>query len=256
MGAPQVMHRREGEDERHHRAFLLYAMQEGERRSLRAVARALNASDNSVRKWRQQGGWHKRLDDPEHCRHACDLYAELYHRKLGGRDIAIIKENLGAEYVPPDEAEKSRVARAVDLYEQVDREEAMYTFQREANKRNDRLRKVLDGTMARVAQGIASNEIKVKPSDLGTVIRGYELLERSETRRLSMMPTAGEGEGNQERIATSQRVLQAQARGTDVLAALEADAEELLLVLRTLRAHEEESNVARPLATQGAAGAK
>lgn len=246
MGAPEAMHRREGEDERHHRAFLLYAMQSEENRSLRATARALGASDNSVRKWRKKHDWHDRMTDPEHCRHACDLYASTYHAKLGGRDVAIIQERLGAPYVAPGEEEKSEIARSVDLYDRVDREEAAAAFDKAARSRNDRLRTVLDATLGRVAKGLTDGEIKPRPSDLGTVIRGYKLLEESEARRLNMLPSADDeenGGGQGENVATSQRVLQAQANGEDVLDALHEDAEELVLLLGALRTHERESNL-------------
>jgi hypothetical protein len=241
------MQRQPDEDERHHRAFLLYAMQDPEQRSLRAVARAISASDNSVRKWRGKHDWHSRMQDPEHCRHACDLFASTYHAKMGGREVSIIQERLGAPYVPPGHAEKSEVARSVDLYEQVDREEALAAFDRRAQQRNERLRKVLDATLGKVGRGLVDGDIKPRPSDIRTVLRGYEMLEKAEQRRLAMMPSAdegdAEGDGVRESVATSQRVLQAQQRGGDVLRALEEDAEELLLVVRTMREHENHSNV-------------
>lgn len=244
MTAPQPFHRRDTEDERHHRAFLLYAMQAEDKRSLRAVARALNASDNSVRKWRKRHDWHLRMRDPESCRHACDLYSELYHAKLGGKDVAVIQENLGAEYLPPDEAKKSQVARAVDLYQEVDRNAELARHNTDVAERNRKLKAVLDGVTARVGKGLVDGTIQPRASDLGVVLRGIEALERSEARRLSMLPGADDGsEGGAENVATSQRVLQAQKRGEDVLAAMEEDAEELLLLIRTMRTHEAESNV-------------
>lgn len=243
MGAPANMQANEFEDVRHHRAFLLYAMQRPDDRSLRAVARALSASDNSIRKWRDKEGWDDRLGDPESCRHAVDLYAQLYHTKLGGREVSVIAERLGSPYVAPDEKSKSEVARAVDLYEQVDRESAVAALQQDTAKRNDRLKKVLDGTLARVGQGLASGEIKPRPSDIGVVVRGYELIEQSEARRLAMLPSTEDGKQRGGELAVSQRVLQAEQNGGDVIGALIEDAEELLLILRTLQTHEAASNV-------------
>lgn len=244
MGAPQNMKAEEWEDARHHRAFLLYAMQDPEKRSLRATARAVRASDNSVRKWRSRQKWEERLGDPEHCRHACDLYASTYHTKLGGGEVGIITERLGAEYVAPDTVDKSQTARAVDLYEEVDRKSALAAFNKETSIRNSRLRRVLNGTLARVGEGLANGKIQVRPSDLNTVVKGFELLERSEQRRLAMMPSTEDGENRAgSDVATSQRVLQAENDDGDILGALVDDAEELLLILTTLKTHEAESNV-------------
>jgi len=259
MGAPEAMHRREEEDERHHRAFLLYAMQGEEDRSLRAVARALGASDNSVRKWRTKHGWHDRMRDPEVCRHACDLYAQTYHAKLGGRDVAIIRERLGAEYIEPGAEHKSEVARSIDLYDRVEREEALAAFDKAAQTRSQKLRTVLDATLGRVAKGLAEGDIVPTTSAIGQVIRGYKLLEESEARRLAMLPSADDEEGagpRGENVATSQRVLQAQASGGDVLDALLEDAEELTLLLRTLRTHERESNLVRLDSRREASGSR
>lgn len=267
MGAPQQLHRlkAEGEGERHHRAFLLYAMQDPNNRSLRAVCRATKASDNSVRKWREKYRWEDRMGDPETCRHACDLYAELYHAKSGGREIGVIRDRLGSPYVAPDEEAKSELARAVDLHEQLDRESAAAAFNRKAAERNKKLQQVLDAQLAvigaqlaQVGREIAKAQqegrpvelpagMAIKPSDVSTVIRGLEMLERSEARRLAMLPSGGDddqggGQGGQV-VPVSQRVLQAREQGGDELAAIEDDLEELLMIVRTAREHERSSNV-------------
>lgn len=242
----ESMRRQRDQNERHHRSFLLYAMQHPDHRSLRAVANAMRASDNSIRKWRGREKWEERLTDPEHCQHACDAYATLYHSVLGGKDVEIIRERLGGTYVQPEEGEKNELARAVDMYEQHDREAAAMMYSTEARRRNESLRGVLEGVLAKVGEGIADQSIKPKASDISTVIRGFESLDRSEVRRLQMLPSSDDGEkGGGDVMATSQRVLQAQASGGDILHALEEDAEELLLVIRTMRTHEEESNVVR-----------
>lgn len=242
MSAPKKFHRVKGQDERHHRAFLLYAMQHPDQRSLRAVARAIRASDNSIRKWRGKEKWEELLGDPETCRYACDLYAELYHSKLGGADVSIIRDRLGAKYVPPGDEDKNEVARSVDLYEQLDRESELAKWNANTVRRNGRMERVLDGTLGTIGRALAKGELKVRPSDIGTVVRGYELLEKSEQRRLAMLPSTEGGEGVSP-VATSQRVLQAEQRGEDVLAALTEDTKELLLIFETLQTHNAESNV-------------
>jgi len=193
--------------------------------------------------------WAGRITDPEHCRHACDLYADLYHRKFGGVEVQAIKDRLGCEYNEPDEEVKDSVARAIDAYEGIEREAYQRQVVAEGEQRAKRLRQVLDGVLTKVGQGIFSKDedkqLKVKVSDIPTVVRGYEALERSEARRIAMVPS-GESEiqqGDSMAYESSQRVLQAEQRGGDVMAALEEDAEELLLAIRTMRTHESESNV-------------
>ena len=245
------MHRREEEDERHHRAFLLWAMQDPEQRSLRATARAAQCSDNSARKWRGKFGWEERVADPEHSRHAADLYAELYHTRLGGREVRLVEERMEVPYVPPMEEAKTEIAKANDLYEQVEREEARAAFVEKSHERTKKLRTVLDATLTRVGQGLASGAIKVKPSDVNMVIRGMQVIEEAEERRLAMLPSPEEDStDSSDNVATSQRILQAQRHGHDILPALEEDAEELLLAVRTLRSHEQHSNVV-PLPLRG-----
>lgn len=266
VGAPDQLQRRkaEGEGERHHRAFLLYAMQDPPR-SLRAVSRATKASDNSVRKWRTKYEWEDRLGDPETCRHACDLYASLYHTKSGGREVEVIKERLGAPYVPPGTDQMTETARAIDLHDQIDRESAAAAYSRKAADRARKLQQVLDAQLAvigaqvaQIGQAIAKAQrekaplelppgMSLKPSDIGIVIRGLEMIEKSEARRLAMLPTGeddgqGGGQGSQV-VPVSQRVLQARESGGDELAAMEEDLTELLSIVRTAREHERSSNV-------------
>lgn len=205
------------------------------------------------------------MGDPEPCRHACDLYAELYHSKAGGREVSLIRNNLGSPYVPPGEEQKTELAKAVDLHEQLDRESAVETFTRKSAERNRKLQQVLDAQLAvigaqlaQVAQAIKAAQttgeppklppgMALKPSDVSTVIRGLEMLERSEARRLSMLPSGGDddqdaGRGGQV-VPVSQRVLQAREAGGDELAAIEEDLDELVLIVRTAREHERSSNV-------------
>lgn len=247
MGAPQAMQRRPEEKVDHHRAFLLYAMQAPDKRSQRAVSRALGCSGTAVRKWMAKHGWDDRLNDPEHVKHAAELYAAEYHRIHGGKEVWVIEENLGVPYPEPREEEKSQVARSVDLYEKVEKDAEISRYMRESGDRSRRLKTVLDVTLAQLGKQLVAGDIKVKPSDLGTVIRGHQLIEEAERRRISMLPSADQESeaGSGENVATSQRVMQAQSDGGDVLRALEEDAEELLLVLRTMRTHEQESNVVR-----------
>lgn len=252
MPIPESMRPLDGEDERHHRAFLLYAMQSDDeardltqRRSLRAVARVLPASDNSVRKWREKFNWHERIQDPNHCQQACDLYAEMYHPKLGGRDVAIIQERLGGTYQEPGHKDKTERARAVDLFEQVERESIAAQYRKESDERYERLKTVLDATVVRIAQELQREDSKVRVGDLGVVLRGFKELEESRIRLLSMLPSEDDVPGGEqaEPMSVSQRVLQVRAKGGNELEAIRDDLAELSQIVDTMLTHEEHSNV-------------
>lgn len=243
--------RRPDENERAHRAMLVWAMLAPEHRSQRATSIAMGCSDNAIRKWRVKHEWDQRVPDPETnvgaCADAVAVFRGLYHARLGGEQVNVIRERLGAPYPDLPDAEKSVIARGIDLYDKVEREAERKRYNDETRDRNKRVKMVLDATMVRLGQALTRDDVKVTVRDLPHVLRGYELLEGSEVRRLMMLPDPAEEDTESsskgEPLATSQRVLQAKSSGGDVLAAMIEDAEELVVILRTLREHETSSNM-------------
>ena len=251
------LHRRPGETELAHRGLLLWAMLRPQHRSLRMLGRALDASQTAVAKWRDKNDWVARVGaDPNHARVAGDLYASTYHTKLGGAAVEYLgADKLAVPYSPPDDDEKTAAAQATDVFVAAQKKAAAQEFYEGTKRRTKNLRTVLDATLARVAQAVVGKDehgndvqrIPVKVGDIGQVIRGYQVADAAEAKALAMMPDA-DAEGaavKGDPIAMSQRVLLARANGQDELAAIEADAEEILLLVRTMRTHESESNVLR-----------
>lgn len=232
--------RRADEPEHAHRAFLLWAMQSVEKRSLKAASRAMNKPDMTIRKWRKRHDWDLRIEgEPNHEIIAARLYSDCYHRINGGKEVRLVMQNMAVRYegnIEPPEEEKTEVAKAVDLYEEIEKENQ----RKDSKDRLRRLNLVLDGTLARIAKAIAEGDLKPQLRDLGNVIRGYAMAESSELRQLSMLPG---GERGKDTVADSQRVLLARQRGGDVFQAMREDAEELLLIIRTMEMASDMSNV-------------
>ena len=237
MAVPREMRKRQRELDRMYQGFLLWAMQDEDKRSQKAVARAMNMADATIRGWRKKHDWGDRVADPSCSAIAVDLYRKRYHAKGGGAEIALVAHNMSIEYDAAKPREyANETARAVDVHLQIEAERES----RRSNERVERLGKVLDGVLVKVGRGLGEGSIEPRVSDLGHVIRGYTSIMELAMKREAMASSAGE-EG--ESVAASQRVLQALDKGGDVLEAMEQDAEEVLLIVRSLRTASEESNV-------------
>lgn len=228
--------RRDNEDERQHRAFLLWAMQVPARRSKRRVGTALGVTEKSIRNWHEVHGWEARVRNVEAPRLASDAYALHYHPKVGGKELRVIEDLLAVAYEPPPEQHKSPVAKAIDKAEAVSREEQRTHHDAKLARRVKNLDIVADAALVKVGQGIANGAIVPKLSDIGPVLRAFQMSEELEARRIALQPDPNAGKDRAETVtSTSQRVLLAQQYGGDVEAAMEEDAEELLLIIRTRR---------------------
>lgn len=230
-----------GESVKAHRAFLLWLMQAPGRRSLRAAARAIDYSETMLRNWRKANRWHEREQAMGAGADAlaARAYATQYHRLTASKEVALVQQNMVVQYAPPggpapglaagpaqaEGAPLTEKAKAVQLHEQVSVEEMRA-------RRTRSLHAILDGATARVAEALAANKIKVTVQDMLAVQRMRRELEAG---------TVATGNGNP--MATSVRVEQAATKGGDVLGALAEDHAELGLILGTLQAATEASNV-------------
>ena len=90
MAERETLTRREGENKLHHRALILYAMQDENKRSIRATATAVSRAESVVRGWVKTYRWHERIagEGVTVQARACQLYRELYHAEHRLRDVA------------------------------------------------------------------------------------------------------------------------------------------------------------------------
>ncbi len=225
---------RHGEKPKHHRGFLLWAMQSPDRRSLRATARAIGVSDSTIRAWKVKHVWDSRvMDDATGEVRAAQAYAATYHRTMGGRDVALLAHLMDVPYIGPTDDIKTATAKAADLHDEVKRETV-------GSKRRVRLQAIVDGMIS--ALGIQLAEVdedgkpkfKMKPNDLPHILRALGMVDTM------LGPQVHEGvEGPAgDRVDVSERVRQAEARNEPVLPALREDTEELLLLIGVLEEHE------------------
>lgn len=85
---------RPGESADNHRAFLLWAMQEPSRRSMRATSRALGVGDRTIRRWCADYGWEERARVEASDRLAWAEYLGRYAETYGVRGLAMVQDNM------------------------------------------------------------------------------------------------------------------------------------------------------------------
>ncbi len=244
--------RRDGEPERAHRAFLLWAMQAQRRRSFRATGRALGSkSGSSERKWCTVWDWKARVgEDPSTESKAAELYAQKYHGRYGGREVRQIADNMDINYVPPGKTTK--VAEAVEAHDALE-------GARKMQLRKKRAGDVLDASLARFSDQLIGEPLvgqdgkpvldrngkqvrygfDYRPSDLPGIVRGYQALNQLGGGMLGI-PEVDTGSGGSigDNVARSERVRQAEEKGVAVLPALIEDLEEMRVIAEVMLEHE------------------
>lgn len=269
------LERMEGESEPQHRGLLLFAMQ-GEHcasvggylnRSLAAVAKALGVTRPSVTRWAKKWGWPERMAaDPDGLAvRAVRVYFRLYP-DCAERELAFVAHYVDVplplgdaaatevqaavsealeRYHPPVPADGEAVKKAKTAQRADAIRGAIDKRRERARKENAALRSIVRQGMLRIGEGLKGEDAngkavpKIQPrlSDLPKLRQMLLALEEEEFR-LSNPEAAGV-----ESMAgpSSARVRLAKEEGRDVLAAVEEDLEELLVVTRQLRASDEEA---------------
>lgn len=229
-----LLRRREKETEVGHRAFLLWAMQDEERRSVRACGRAVARSEACLREWRGKHEWDKRaetLGDLATVK-ASIAYRILYYGSLKLREIVEVESLLPVPFLPD-----TPIAAGSPLGEQVS--EAIRPRARDEDakgKQNEEQRRrhlaLVDGAIGLVARRIAAGEVKVSLRDIPHLL---DLRSRMVVEGSSLSDRHGGGVLPIE----STRVRFAREKGGDVLAAMHDDALELAAILGALRSASE-----------------
>ena len=242
-GRPATLDRWPGERRDQHRAMLLWAMQSPMERSMRATARAMGASDGSVRNWRKAGAWDARVaGHPEHSdREALDRYRRDYLVDFGKLELPhvaqYVVEPLGPAAMDDPAAQakhEARVhaARAVPLAqaeaEQAVRQ-AVATHKRDTRADAERHIKLVDASLGLIARKLKADEVRVGVRDIPVLLDCRE-------RLVSVVNGTHSEAGGP--VVDSARVKHAKATGGDVVAAMHEDAQELVAILGALRAAE------------------
>lgn len=228
-----ALRRRERETEVGHRAFLLWTMQDAERRSVRACGRAVARSEACLREWRGRNEWDERarsLGDLATVK-ASVAYRLLYYPAMRLREIVEVETLLPSPFLPD-----TPVPLGATLAEQVSDAVRPRTRDEDARKaRDEEQRKrhlaLVDGAIGLVAKRIAGGEVKVS-------LRDVPLLLDLRARMISEAVAPGEG-GASPVVVESVRVRYARETGGDILAAMHDDALELATILGALRSASE-----------------
>lgn len=242
------------EDPKHHRALLLFAMQDPRRRSLRAVARALNTSESTIRGWSRKERWDARIDaEGEHAEIAAvSLYRLSYLRDFGTTEVPEIAPNMTIPIsaqapkraVPPPVLESDLAAADKGVREAITARKEL-----EASVRAKHL-KLVDVGLGYIVRELEKNNIRASLKDIPVLLDARARLSGD----VSAEEETARG-GNAIALETV-RVRHAREQGADLLDAIAEDLQELSTIIEVLQVRrDEEIRAAIPSAATGTTGA-
>lgn len=252
--------KRRGEKREMHRALLLYAMQDPDRRSLRLVARALARNDATVRYWQRSRDWTERINAIAATAQpvALRMYRELYVGSASRLEIEVVRPNISIPLIaedphaplpPPESMQEGRydarlapgdTGKAPVTPGRV--AESTGTVTPAAAPRHDPrnspeaqlIRKgivVYDAVIGQFARQLSEGKVKVSARDMPFIIGSRRKLQK-DLERLESGETDG-GKGPVE-IPESFRVKHARLTGANVIAAAAEDARDLFFALNAI----------------------
>lgn len=170
-----TLHRRPREREQPHRALLLWAMQHPDRRSLRAVARALGRGASTVHNWQHTNDWTARAAVPGSENAAVAEYRRLYLADYGPVELPKV---AGRMVVPlardPDAPGTGASDAASRVRPAVGQELARRRSDKEAVRRQHL--ELIDAALGQYKRQLAAGEVAVQPRDLVVLLQHRALL--------------------------------------------------------------------------------
>ncbi len=213
--------RRKKESEVAHRSFLLWAMQLPEKRNVSLTSRAIDRSEATLREFKKRWEWADRASDITSDAVAQSLYRKLYVKKFGTTSLEVIEHNIATPISKIGTVPKS-VAEIV--------QKTIKTQKMEAKKKDPEevMRQkhvgLIDAAIGYIAAGLRDGDVKVNLRDIPLLIQTRNQLLQIDEKNSSP-----------ELILESVRVRQAKDTGGDVVEAMIEDAEELTMILKSLR---------------------
>lgn len=215
------------EKEQAHRAFLLYAMQAPKKRSQRSVSKAVSVSAPTIGDWKKRFEWEERIvkGGPAHDVVAQKLYNELYFKKQGMREIAVIEKKIIAPIsvvgtVPRPIAEQvsQTVEKSVSTVKE-NRESTLFDNQLKARHLD-----LVDRSIKYISDSLLAGDVKVTLKDLPVMLELRDNLtgkEKEESKSGSI-------------IVETIRVKDAKKNGGDLIEAMLDDSKELVAIFEAL----------------------
>lgn len=221
-----------GEHPHFHRALLLYAMQDEDRRSYRAVAKAVGRSDGTIRRWKDAGNWHERIEKAGEAAQplAIKLYHDLYRKRWGREETRLVEPNMSVPTDPldrmPGEDEHGQpvATPGVRLARQRALDDPML------RKLQSRYARFLEGAVARFAQDMVAGKAGSKIRNVTEAIAAMNLSMRIQAE-LDGTDTPADLVAP---VVETVRVRQAKASGGDIMAAIHDDAVEIVAITTAL----------------------
>ncbi len=219
--------RREDEKEQAHRAFLLYAMQAPKKRSQRAVSKAVSVSAPTIGDWKKRFEWEDRIlnGGAAHDVIAQKTYNELYFKKQGMREIAVIERKIlapisvvGTTPKPIAETVIKTVEKSVSTVND-DKQSTLFDEQMKARHLD-----LVDRSIQYISDSLLAGDVKVTLKDLPVMLELRDNLtgkEREESKGGSI-------------IVETIRVKDAKKSGGDLIEAMLDDSKELVAIFEAL----------------------
>ena len=216
-----------GEDDRSHRAFLLYAMQDpgivAERhrgRSIAAVGTVTGLSRQALNRTSKVLQWDARITKLGSLAmvEATRAYHALYFERYGDREVMGIAARMTVPW-PPEATPSGQVAAKID--------EMRAQSSNRTKKQREKIRDLLDGTLVRFGKALVDDRVSFRAGDLIHLARAVELAREPDP---SVMSSSGSVS------VESVRLRVARATGADLMDAAWQDVEDLRVLLSHLRA--------------------
>ena len=236
-----TLERKIGERRTHHRALLLYGMQNSRKRSVRAVARALGISEGTARNWRKKSEWDARIAaQPEpHDLMCLQVYRREYMADFGQHELSHVARNITQPISSTDlqdsaaraqheatVAAHNAVGDSMQAVEQAT-VQAIKEHRRDVREDADRHVKLVDASLGVIARKLKADEVRVSVRDIPVLLECRD--------RLVNVINGTHASGGALAVE-SVRVKQARENGGDLLEAMLTDAEELVVILEALHA--------------------
>ena len=216
------------ETERHHRAFLLYAMQSLASRKAFPISRIMEVSHTAVQQWKKKYHWDSRVTSQTIEVEAQQLYKAMYGGTYGVVEISQIEKNIATPISASSPVPQSVADSVTDAIKQAS-SEPRTVHEKEMKKKQ---MMILDAAIGYVAQGIKDQTIKRNIRDLPILIGLRNELAGDPNKT-----------NNGVVIVESLRVRDAKSKGGNVIEAMYEDAQELTLILKNLKGNEASSAI-------------
>ena len=220
--------RLEDEKEQAHRAFLLFAMQAPKKRSQRCVSKAVSVSAPTIGDWKKRFMWEERIKEagPAHDSIAQKTYNELYFKKMGMRELAVVEKKIlapisvvGTTPKPIAETVIKTVEKSVNT---VNENKGSTLFDEQLKAKHLDL---VDRSIQYISDSLLAGDVKVTLKDLPVMLELRDNL------------TGKERESDQNGgtiIVETIRVKDAKKSGGDLIEAMLDDSRELVAIFEAL----------------------